>query len=72
MNQSSRKDPRISFVRHRLAYGGNVWFVTAKADPRTKTLKVTRIEGDITNNDLLCEALQSLANEAGQKLATRV
>jgi hypothetical protein len=72
MNQTTTKtkrDTRIVFNRHRIEHEGTSWIIDGKADPKTGTLKIYRVEGDVTKPERLKEALQALADSVGLKLA---
>lgn len=61
-------DKRVSLLHHRVEHEGNVWNIDGKYDPATRTLKVYRIHGDVTQPELLHEALEVLTNELGLNL----
>lgn len=58
-------DKRLQFNHHRVEHEGNVWNIDGKYDPQTNTLKVYRVYGDVTQPEVLDEALQILADDIG-------
>jgi hypothetical protein len=58
-------DKRTTLNSYRLEHEGEVWYIDGKFDPATKTLKVYRVNGDVTKQALLNEALEILTNELG-------
>ena len=62
------KDKRIVIKDHVVEHEGKRWTIRAKADPRTKTLKVYDVYGDVSDLKLLREALQSFADSLALEL----
>ena len=60
-------DKRLTLNHFRIEHEGVVWNVDAKFNPAASILKVYRVYGDITQPELLDEALQLLADEMGMK-----
>lgn len=58
-------DKRIQFLHHRIEREGTVWFIDGKYDPVTQKLKVYRVHGDVTQPQLLNEALEIFTNVVG-------
>ena len=60
-------DKRVSLLHHRVEQRQRL-DIDGKYDPATRTLKVYRIHGDVTQPELLHEALEVLTNELGLNL----
>jgi len=56
-NPLTPQDKRKSYNHQRIEHEGQVWHIDAKYDPATKVLKVYRIDGDITNQSLVNDAI---------------
>ena len=63
-----RTDQRITYANARVEHEGHVWHIDGKSDPDMKILKVYRVHGDVSNPNLLREALQSFADDAALSL----
>lgn len=61
------KDSRKQYTHHRIEHEGNVWHIDGKYNPDTKVLKVYKVYGDVTNPELLNEALEAFANAEGMR-----
>jgi len=55
--KTTLKDTRLQFRRKVIAHSGNVWAIDAKFNRATRELKVSRVEGDVTNPAALKAAL---------------
>ena len=58
-------DKRVDLKDYRIEHEGIVWTIDGKWDRATKQLKVYRVHGDVTQPELLKEALEILTNELG-------
>lgn len=55
----------IQRQRERVTHEGRVWWVTYKIFPEARELRVYRVEGDVSQPDVLREGLQAFADERG-------